>query len=108
MLSPIQKKRYEKRFATIESGFRVEGTDPIHDAVYREAKAQVLRGEMTLKQARFMWWKRPASCIGANREAGDRLGLGKTVELRSIPHPSQTARRMGHPDAWGERFRRLR
>jgi hypothetical protein len=51
MLNPIEKKRYQERFATIESSFRVEGMDPIEDAVYREAKARLLRGEMTPKQA---------------------------------------------------------
>jgi len=28
-------------------------------------------------------------------------GRGRAVELRSIPHPSQTARRMGHPGLMG-------
>jgi len=51
MLNPIQKKRYRKRFSAIESSFRVEGMDPIHDIVYRNAKAQILRGTMTPKQA---------------------------------------------------------
>lgn len=51
MLHPVQKKRYEKRFSTIESSFRIEGMDPSGDAIYRTAKARVLAGSMTPKQA---------------------------------------------------------
>jgi len=51
MLSPEQKQRYQKRFSTIESSFRIEGMDPSGDPVYEEVKARVLAGEMTPKQA---------------------------------------------------------
>ncbi len=51
MLHPVQKKRYQKRFATIESSFRIEGMDPSGDAIYQSAKASILAGEMTPKQA---------------------------------------------------------
>lgn len=52
MLNPIQKKRYEKRFSTIEASFRIEGMDPSQDVIYKEAKAKVLDGEMTPQEAR--------------------------------------------------------
>ena len=51
MLHPVQKKRYEKRFSTIESSFRIEGMDPSGDAIYESAKARVLSGSITPKQA---------------------------------------------------------
>jgi len=51
MLNPIQKKRYAKRFSTIEASFRIEHMDPHHDPIYRTAKLNVLRGMMTPKQA---------------------------------------------------------
>jgi len=51
MLSPIQKKRYEKRFSAIEASFRIEGMDPSQDIIYKKAKMQVLAGKMTPKQA---------------------------------------------------------
>jgi hypothetical protein len=50
-LSPTQQKQYLKRFATIESSFRVEGMDAIDDDAYRHAKAQILQGKMTPRQA---------------------------------------------------------
>ena len=51
MLNPIQKKRYQKRFLTVESSFRIEGMDPSGDDLYESAKASILAGEMTPKQA---------------------------------------------------------
>jgi hypothetical protein len=51
MLHPVQKQRYKKRFSTIESSFRVEGMDPSGDAIYETAKAGILSGELTPKQA---------------------------------------------------------
>jgi hypothetical protein len=51
MLHPVQKQRYQKRFSTIESSFRIEGMDPTGDAIYQKAKAQVLCGNLTPKQA---------------------------------------------------------
>ena len=51
MLNPIQKKRYEKSFSTIEASFRIENMDPSGQPAYEEAKAKVLSGEMTPKQA---------------------------------------------------------
>lgn len=51
MLHPIQRKRYQKRFSTIEASFRIEGMDPSGDPVYQQAKARVLAGDFTPKQA---------------------------------------------------------
>jgi hypothetical protein len=51
MLNPIQKKRYAKRFSTIEASFRIEGMDPHPDPIYRAAKLKVLKGTITPKQA---------------------------------------------------------
>jgi hypothetical protein len=51
MLNPVQRQRYQKRFSTIESSFRIEGMDPSGDPVYEEVKARVLAGELTAKQA---------------------------------------------------------
>ena len=51
MLNPAQRQRYQKRFSTIESSFRIEGMDPSGDPVYEDVKARVLAGEMTPKQA---------------------------------------------------------
>jgi hypothetical protein len=51
MLDPMQKQRYQERFATVESSFRLEDMDPGNDEIYRDAKAQVLAGTMTPKQA---------------------------------------------------------
>jgi hypothetical protein len=51
MPNPIQKKRYRKRFAAIESSFRIEGMDPSGDVIYRRAKAQVLMGSLTPREA---------------------------------------------------------
>jgi hypothetical protein len=51
MLDVSRKAKYEKRFAAIESSFRIEGMDPSGDRVYETAKAAVLSGEMTPKQA---------------------------------------------------------
>jgi hypothetical protein len=51
MLSPIQKERFLKRFAAIESSFRIEGMDPAGDPIYEKAKRAVLAGELTPKQA---------------------------------------------------------
>jgi hypothetical protein len=47
MLHPVQQKRYQKRFSTVEASFRIEGMDPAGDAIYEAAKAKVLAGEMT-------------------------------------------------------------
>lgn len=51
MLNPIQKKRYEKRFSTIEASFRIEGMDPSSDPVYLSAKRQVLDGTLSPREA---------------------------------------------------------
>ncbi len=51
MLSDDQKKLYQRRFSAIESSFRIEGMDPSEDAIYRRAKADVLAGKLTAKQA---------------------------------------------------------
>ena len=51
MLHPVEKQRYEERFSTIESSFRIEGMDPSGDEIYEKAKAQVLSGELTPKEA---------------------------------------------------------
>jgi hypothetical protein len=51
MLHPVQQKRYQKRFSTIEASFRIEGMDPSGDAIYETAKAKVLSGEMTPQEA---------------------------------------------------------
>jgi hypothetical protein len=51
MLHPVQKQLYQKRFAVIESSFRVEGMDPSGDAIYETAKNGILSGELTPKQA---------------------------------------------------------
>jgi hypothetical protein len=51
MLHPVQKQHYKKRFAAIESSFRVEGMDPSGDTIYEAAKAGILSGELTPKQA---------------------------------------------------------
>jgi hypothetical protein len=51
MLNPVLEKRYQKQLAAIEASFRVEGMDPSEDPVYQSAKAKVLAGEMTPKQA---------------------------------------------------------
>jgi hypothetical protein len=51
MLDVSRKAKYEKRFAAIESSFRIEGMDPSGDCVYETAKTAVLSGEMTPKQA---------------------------------------------------------
>ena len=51
MLSEAQKGLYLKRFLSIESSFRIEGMDPSGDAIYETAKAKILAGEMTPKQA---------------------------------------------------------
>jgi len=51
MLGPVQRKRYQKRFSTIEASFRIEGMDPSGDAIYEKAKAKVLSGEMTPQEA---------------------------------------------------------
>lgn len=51
MLNPIQRKRYQKRFSTIEASFRIEGMDPSGDAIYEMVKAKVLQGEMTPQEA---------------------------------------------------------
>lgn len=51
MLNPIQAERYQKRFSTVESSFRIEGMDPSGDDLYESAKASILAGEMTPKQA---------------------------------------------------------
>jgi hypothetical protein len=51
MLDPVQKRRYQKRFSAIESSFRIENMDPSGDEIYEEAKARVLAGELTPKQA---------------------------------------------------------
>ena len=51
MLNPVQTKRYKKGFSAVESSFRIEGLDPSNDPIYRSAKAKILSGEMTPKQA---------------------------------------------------------
>jgi hypothetical protein len=51
VLDPIQKKRFSKRFSTIEASFRIEGMDPHRDPIYRAAKLNVLKGSMTPKEA---------------------------------------------------------
>jgi hypothetical protein len=51
MLDPVQRKRYQGRFSTIEASFRIEGMDPSGDAIYETAKAKVLSGEMTPQEA---------------------------------------------------------
>jgi hypothetical protein len=51
MLDVSRKAQYEKRFAAIESSFRIEGMDPSGDRLYEAAKAAILSGEMTPKQA---------------------------------------------------------
>lgn len=51
MLNPIQKKRFYKRFSTIEASFRIEGMDPHRDPIYRAAKLNVLKGLMTPREA---------------------------------------------------------
>ena len=51
MLNPIQRKRYQKRFSTIEASFRIEGMDPSGDAIYEMVKAKVLDGEITPREA---------------------------------------------------------
>lgn len=51
MKDSTQKQRYAKRFSAIESSFRVEGMDPSGDPIYEAAKAGVLSGELTPKQA---------------------------------------------------------
>jgi hypothetical protein len=61
MVHPVQKERYEKRFLTIESSFRIEGMDPSGDAIYEKAKAQVLSGDLTPKQALSFVVQRSAS-----------------------------------------------
>lgn len=50
-LNPIQKKRYEKRFSMIEASFRIEGMDPSQDAIYLNAKRQVLEGTLSPREA---------------------------------------------------------
>ncbi|HEY3990749.1 MAG TPA: hypothetical protein VGM02_15710 [Acidobacteriaceae bacterium] len=51
MLDERRQERLKKRFAAIESSFRIEGMDPSGDAIYEQAKASVLAGRMTPKQA---------------------------------------------------------
>jgi hypothetical protein len=51
MLDEKRKARYLKRFAAIESSFRIEGMDPSGDQIYNAAKAGVLSGRMTPQQA---------------------------------------------------------
>jgi hypothetical protein len=46
-----RKEQYEKKFAAIESSFRIEGMDPSGDLIYEAAKAGVLSGRMTPRQA---------------------------------------------------------
>jgi hypothetical protein len=61
MLDKKRKARYEERFAAIESSFRIEGMDPSGDPVYEAAKARVLAGAETPKQALAFAIKRSAS-----------------------------------------------
>jgi hypothetical protein len=61
MVDVSRKAQYEKRFAAIESSFRIEGMDPSGDRLYEAAKAAVLSGEMTPKQALAFAVKRSAS-----------------------------------------------
>ena len=51
MLDAKQLQIYRKQFSGIEASFRIEGMDPSGDAVYEQAKAAVLAGETTPKQA---------------------------------------------------------
>jgi hypothetical protein len=62
MLHPIQRERYQKRFSTIESSFRIEGMDPSGDPVYQQAKAKVLAGDLTPKQALSFVVQQSAKC----------------------------------------------
>ena len=65
MLDRDQKKRYEERFSSIESSFRIEGMDPSGDAIYRSAKAQVLAGTLTPKEALAFVLKQSANGNGS-------------------------------------------
>ena len=51
MTARAQKKLRQKRFTAIEASFRIEGMDPGADPVYKRAKAAVLSGSVTPRQA---------------------------------------------------------